>query len=121
DRWIENPEPLAKSILAIARTGTEGAHRQEYRETIERAKQATVDLYREVETRHGKLKGKIIRRLIGVLRNYLPAREHPKYLIMKLLLIFKKALLEEARSLVHNGQLAQEKDVFYVSFWELYK
>jgi phosphoenolpyruvate synthase/pyruvate phosphate dikinase len=121
DRWIENPEPLARSILAIVKTGTEGAHRQEYRETIERAKQAAVDLCREVETRHGKLKGKIIRRLISVVRNYLPAREHPKYLIMKLLLIFKKALLEEARMLVQNGQLVREKDIFYVSFWELYK
>jgi rifampicin phosphotransferase len=78
-------------------------------------------LIREVESRRGKLKSKVIRRLINVLRNYLPAREHPKYLIMKLILIFKKALLEEANVLVQKGHLAQEKDIFYVSFWELYK
>ncbi len=121
DRWIENPEPLAKSIMAIVKTGTEGIHRKEYQETIERAKQAASELIREVENKQGKLKGKVIRRLIAVLRNYLPAREHPKYLIMKLILIFKKALLEEARLLVQQGHLAQEKDIFYVSFWELYK
>jgi pyruvate,water dikinase len=59
--------------------------------------------------------------MIRVLRNYLPAREHPKYLIMKLILIFKKAFLEEAETLVQRGHLAEEKDIFYVSFWELYK
>jgi pyruvate,water dikinase len=121
DRWIENPEPLANSIMAIARTGTEGAHRKEYQETIEKAKQAAAELIREVETRQGKIKARIIQRMIRVLRNYLPVREHPKYLIMKLILIFKKALLEEAEGLVQKGQLAAEKDIFYVSFWELYK
>ena len=121
DRWIENPEPLAKSIMAIVKTGTEGTHRKEYRETVERAKQAAADLIREVETKHGKPRVKIVQRLIRVVRNYLPAREHPKYLIMKLILIFKKAFLEESRILVEKGHLAEEKDIFYVSFWELYK
>jgi pyruvate,water dikinase len=121
DRWIENPEPLAKSIMAIVRTGTEGAHRKEYQETIRRAKQASADLVREVEARQGKIKAKIIQRMIRVLRSYLPAREHPKYLIMKLMLIFKKALREEAQILVQKGHLAEEKDIFYVGFWELYK
>jgi pyruvate,water dikinase len=48
-------------------------------------------------------------------------REHPKYLIMKLMLIFKKALLDEAKILVQKGQLENERDIFYVGFWELYK
>ena len=80
DRWSEDPEPLARSIIAIVKTSLEGVHRKEYRETIERAKQAADQLVKEVETRHGKIKGKIIRRLIRVLRNHLPAREHPKYI-----------------------------------------
>lgn len=67
------------------------------------------------------MKGKIVKRLVRVLRNVLPVREHPKYLIMKLIFIFKKALLEEAKILVDKGQLTQEKDIFYVGFWELYK
>ncbi|HEX3043718.1 MAG TPA: phosphoenolpyruvate synthase, partial [Bacillota bacterium] len=121
DRWIENPEPLAKSIMAIVKTSAEGAHRKEYRETIERAKQAAEEFIKAVETKHGKIKGKIIRRVIRVFRNVLPIREHPKYLIMKLILIFKRAFLEEARVLVQKGQLREEHDVFYLSFWELYK
>lgn len=121
DRWIENPEPLARSIMAIVRTATEGAHRREYRETVERAKQAAGGLIRAVQTKQGKIKAKIIQRMIRVVRNYLPAREHPKYLIMKLILISKKALLEEANLLVQKGHLVEAKDVFYVGFWDLYE
>jgi len=121
DRWIENPEPLAKSIIAIVNTSEEGIHRKDYKETIERAKQAAKELIEEVTRSHGKIKANIVRRLIRVLRNFLPVREHPKYLIMKLILIFKKAFLEEAKVLVQKGHLEEEKDIFYVSFWELYK
>jgi phosphoenolpyruvate synthase/pyruvate phosphate dikinase len=121
DRWIENPEPLAKSIMAIVNTSEEGIHRKEYSETIEQAKLASQELIKEVSSKHGKLKANIVRRLIRVLRNFLPVREHPKYLIMKLILIFKTAFLEEAKVLVEKGHLLEEKDIFYVSFWELYK
>ena len=120
DRWIENPQPLVKSILAIIRTSEEGVHRKEYRDILEKAKKAADELIKEVEAKHGKVKGKIVRRLIRVLRNVLPTREHPKYLIMKIILIFKKALLEEANILVQKGNLSLDRDIFYVSFWELY-
>jgi pyruvate,water dikinase len=121
DRWIENPEPLAKVILSIAKTSSEGIHRIEFRETVEKAESAALELIREVDEKHGLLKGKIVKRAIRVLRNYLPMREHPKYLIMKLMLIFKRALLDEAKILVQKGQLENERDIFYVGFWELYK
>jgi len=120
DRWIENPEPLAKSIMAIVNTSEEGIHRKDYKDTIDRAKQASDDFIKEVARSHGKIKANIVRRLIRVLRNFLPVREHPKYLIMKLILIFKKAFLQEARLLVQKGHLEEEKDIFYVSFWELH-
>lgn len=121
DRWVENPEPLAKAIMAIVNTSKEGIHRKEYTETIEKAKKASVELIKEVEAKHGKVKGKIVKRVVRVLRNYMPVREHPKYLIMKLILIYKRALLEEAEILVKKGQLLEVKDIFYVSFWELYR
>lgn len=121
DRWIENPKPLAKAIMAIVNTSEEGIHRKEYKETIEKAKKASAELIKEVEGKHGKVKGKVVRRMVRVLRNYMPIREHPKYLIMKLILIYKKAFLEEARLLVEKGHLLEEKDIFYVGFWELYK
>ncbi|MEG0772167.1 phosphoenolpyruvate synthase [Clostridium sp.] len=121
DRWIENPEPLVKAIMATVKTSEEGIHRKDYKDTIETAKKAAQEFIMEVEAKHGKAKGIVVKRLIRVLRNYLPVREHPKYLIMKLILIFKKAFLEEAKILVQKGHLQAEKDIFYVSFWELYE
>lgn len=120
ERWIEDPKPLAKSILAIVKTSEEGIHRKEYKETKEKAKKAAEEFIKEVEAKHGKVKGKIVRRLIRVLRNVLPAREHPKYLIMKMILVFKQAFLQEAKILVGKGYLVEEKDIFYLNFWELY-
>lgn len=120
ERWIENPEPLARAIISIADTSQEGIHRKEYKQTIERAKKASIELVREVEAKHGKSKAKLVKRMVRVLRNYMPVREHPKYLIMKCILIFKKAFLDEARLLVAKGHLLEEKDIFYVNFWELY-
>ena len=121
ERWIEHPEPLAKSILAIVHSAPEGIHRQEYQLTKEKALQAADDLVKEVAAKHGRLKAQIVRRLIRIVRNYLPVREHPKYLIMKLLLLCKRAFLAEAKHLVEKGLLATEKDLFYVNFWELYQ
>ena len=120
ERWIENPEPLARAIISIADTSQEGIHRKEYKQTIERAKKASIELVREVEAKHGKSKARLVKRMVRVLRNYMPVREHPKYLIMKCILIFKKAFLDEARLLVAKGHLMEEKDIFYVNFWELY-
>lgn len=121
ERWIENPEPLVKSILATMNTSKEGLHRKEYKAMIEEAKIAALDMVKEVEARSGKLKAKIVRRLIKVLRNNLPMREHHKFLMMRQTMIFKKAFLEEGKILVEKGQLAEEKDIFYVGMQELYK
>jgi len=110
ERWIENPEPLVKSILAIIKTSKEGAHRKDYNETIKIAKTAAEELVKEVEIRHGKIKSKIVKRLVRIIRNVMPIREHPKYFLMKLILIYKKAFLEEARILVNKGYLDTQCD-----------
>lgn len=121
ERWIENPEPLVKSILATIRTSKEGAHREEYKNIIEKAKAAAENMVKEIQAKHGKFKAKIARRLILVLRNDFPIREHHKFMMMRLCMIFKNALLEEAEVLVQKGHLNEEKDIFYISFEELYK
>jgi len=118
---IENPEPLIKPILSIIHTSETGIHRAEYHTLIKNAEIAAEEMIKEVEVKHGKLKAKIVKRLIKVLRTTLPLREHHKLLMMRLMMIFKKALLSEAKTLVEKGQLAEERDIFYVSIQELYE
>lgn len=121
DRWIEDPEPLTKSILAIANTSKKGIHREEYKETVRKAKIAAEDMIKEIHAKHGKIKAARTKRLINVLRNSLPIREHHKFLMMRLCMIFKRELLEEARILVEKDNLVEAKDIFYVGFDELYE
>lgn len=121
DRWVENPEPLIKSILATIKTSKEGEHRREYWKTIDKAESAAEEFIKEVEAGKRKLQAKIVRRLIKVLRYTMPLREHHKFLLMRLFMIFKNTLLCEAKILIEKGQLVEERDIFYVSFSELYK
>ncbi|WP_243140169.1 PEP-utilizing enzyme [Candidatus Syntrophocurvum alkaliphilum] len=106
--------------MAVVDTGEEGLHRREYNITISEGKKAAEELVREVEAKHGKVKGKMVKRLVRVLRNVMPVREHPKYLAMGLLYICKKAILEEANILVSKGQLNYQQDVFYLKLSEIY-
>lgn len=121
DRWMENPEPLIKAILATIKTSKEGTHREEYKNTIEKAKAAAEKMVEEIQAKHGRIKAKIASRLILILRNSFPIREHHKFMMMRLCMIFKKELLKEAENLVNKGHLNEEKDIFYVNFEELYK
>jgi pyruvate,water dikinase len=46
-------------------------------------------------------------------------REHHKFTLVKILYIYKRAILEEARILVQKGILRYEEDVFFCSLEEL--
>jgi hypothetical protein len=120
ERWGENPEPLAKSIMTIVNTAQEGAHRDEFKATIARANEAAEALAKEIEAKRGKLTARVVRRLIRVLRNCLPLREHNKYLVMSLIFISKIAFLDVAKHLVKKGQLVEEKDIFFLGFDKIY-
>jgi pyruvate,water dikinase len=120
-RWCENPEMLAKSLLAMVETLQPGAHRAEYRATIARAKAAADEFVKAVESKHGKLPALLVARLVRVLRGVLPLREHHKYLMTRKMLVIKRALLDEAKRLVENGQLAEVNDIFYAGYWDLYR
>lgn len=119
DRWIESPELLVNTLMAVVHTSQEGAHRKEYNENIKKGKIALAELIKEVEKKHGKFTTKIVARLARFLRNVLPIREHHKYLIMKIFFVIKNILLEEGELLVKNKQLEEAKDVFYLEFQEL--
>lgn len=46
-------------------------------------------------------------------------REHHKFTLVKLMFLYKKAILKEARTLVGKGILNCEEDVFYFTLEEL--
>jgi hypothetical protein len=58
-------------------------------------------------------------RLIKVYRDRMGIREHPKYMLVQHLNLYKQAILEEADKLVDLGILQHQTDVFYLTLDEI--
>lgn len=119
ERWSENPTPLVTSILSIVNTSKEGEHRKDFETVIAKSESAADDLIHAVKQKRGFLSVSLIKRIIKVVRGYMPAREHPKYLLMKLIIKAKKLLLTEGTHMVQEGLLESKTDIFYLTYREL--
>lgn len=120
-RWQEVPTSLVPSIMSQIRSLEPGEHRRKFLQGKSEAEETATQLIDQVRnTRGGFLKAKIMCRLIRVYRNVMGLREHPKYVIVQHLNIYKQAILEKGNSLVRQGTLQEASDVFYLSLEELY-
>ncbi|HEY1333773.1 MAG TPA: PEP/pyruvate-binding domain-containing protein, partial [Myxococcaceae bacterium] len=119
-RWREAPTQLIAAIEGHLRGGAPGQHRRDYEAGKEDAERAAVRLLERLRaTRGGALKVVVMRRLITVYRCRIGLREHPKYYIVRVLDLAKRAILEEATGLVGAGLLRSPDEVFWFSLEEL--
>jgi pyruvate,water dikinase len=65
------------------------------------------------------MKARVMRRLITVYRSRIGLREHPKYYIVRVLDLAKRAILDQAAGLVGVGLLRSPDEVFWFSLEEL--
>lgn len=56
---------------------------------------------------------------IDLIRNFIGYREYPKYGMVSRYLVYKLALLEEAKRLVQTSVIHEEEDIYYLTFEEL--
>lgn len=119
-RWREAPTMLVPSILSHIQNLELGEHREKFEQGRIEAEQAAQSLLQRLkQTRGGLWKRKWMSRLITVYRNRMGIREHPKYILVRHLDLFKRAILEEADQLVNQGILQQRTDVFYLRLDEI--
>jgi pyruvate,water dikinase len=119
-RWREAPTQLIPAVEGHLRGGTPGQHRRDFQRGEEEAGRAAARLLERLRgTRAGALKVMVMRRLIAVYRSRIGLREHPKYYIVRVLDIAKRAILEEAAGLVAAGLLRSPDEVFWCSLEEL--
>ncbi|MCM2532673.1 phosphoenolpyruvate synthase [Neobacillus pocheonensis] len=114
-RWIEDPTQLVPSIIANIRTSSPGEHRKKFKQgemEAEAAGEKIVSQFHSFEKRR-------VSRLVYLYRKLMGMREHHKFAIIRVLYVYKRAILEEARTLVGKGILRQEEDVFYFTLEEL--
>jgi phosphoenolpyruvate synthase/pyruvate phosphate dikinase len=119
-RWREAPEILIASLLSHIRSVAPGEHRKKHEQGEKEAEKAAEELLRRIKnTRLGSFKAKLMARLIKVYRDTMGLREHPKYIMIRHLDMYKQAILEEGCSLFRKGIIEREEDVFYLSLEEM--
>ncbi|ARC68251.1 MULTISPECIES: phosphoenolpyruvate synthase [Bacillus] len=114
-RWAEAPVQLVPSILSHIRTIAAGEHRRKFKQgetEAEEAKKEIISQFRFPEKKR-------VSRLVHMYRSLMGMREHHKFTLVKLMFLYKKAILKEARTLVGKGILNCEEDVFYFTLEEL--
>ncbi|WP_336518147.1 phosphoenolpyruvate synthase [Pollutibacter soli] len=119
-RWSEDPLMIIPAILNNVRIFTAGAGQRKFEQGKEEAikkEQQLLDRLKQLPD--GEQKAKETKRMIGLLRNLSGYREYPKYNNVCHYFIYKQALLKEAESLVRDGLIREEEDIYYLSFEEL--
>lgn len=119
-RWGERPTALVPIILSNIEKFEPGARDV----IVERGRQVAARKEQDILGRlerlpRGPRKARRTRRMVSVMRNFIGYREYPKYLMMGHFWLLKQALLGEAASLVHEGVIREQEDIFYLSFEEL--
>lgn len=121
-RWSERPAALLPMILTNVRNFEQGAaaHRFEQGQQ-EAAKKEQEVLERLLLLPGGEQKAADTKRMIDRVRTFIGYREYPKYGMISRYLVYKQALLEEARRLTAAGLLASEEDAYFLTLQELHE
>ncbi len=119
-RWGDDPGSLLRMVAGNLGHKEAGNHRAHHQKMAREGEAAADKL--EAAVRHGllgRLRARLVRRLVRVGRNHMAAREHPKFLIIQIMGLVRTAVLEAAEMLVEDGRLDAVEDVWYLSLPEL--
>ncbi|MET8259635.1 rifamycin-inactivating phosphotransferase [Micromonospora sp. NPDC005205] len=121
-RWSERPATLVPVLLDNVRLFEPGAARRRFEQGQQRARQQAQEVLTRLRTLpDGQQKADETARMIDRVRAFIGYREYPKYDIVSRYFLYKQALLAEAERLVHAGVLAEQEDVFYLTFQEFHE
>lgn len=120
-RWRERPTTLVPVILDNVRNFEPGAADRRFEQGRQKAQQKEQEVLSRLRTLpDGDEKADQAKRMIDRVRTFIGYREYPKYGIVSRYFLYKQALLGEAERLVQAGVLAEEEDIFYLTFQELH-
>ncbi|MFC1406956.1 MULTISPECIES: rifamycin-inactivating phosphotransferase [Streptacidiphilus] len=120
-RWSERPGTLVPAILDNVRNFEPGAAARRFEHGLLEAQRKQDDVLSRLRALpDGEQKADDTRRMIDQVRAFAGYREYPKYNIVSRYFVYKQALLEEAGRMVRGGLLAEEEDVFHLTFQELH-
>ena len=118
-RFYEKPTQLVPVILSNIKLLKPGEHIEKFEQGKREARETEEKIIRGLqELPGGARKAKKMQKMISVFRNFIGAREYPKYFWIRRFDIYKQALLKEADKLLVAGVIRQISDVFYLYFDE---
>ncbi|MFD8820930.1 rifamycin-inactivating phosphotransferase [Streptomyces sp. NPDC059605] len=118
-RWRERPDTLVPLILDNVRNFGPGAAERRFEQGRQKAREKERDVLSRLRALpDGDRKAEETERMIDRVRTFIGYREYPKYGIVSRYFVYKRALLAEAGRLVRAGVIAEQEDVFYLTFQE---
>jgi len=120
-RWSERPATLLPMILGNIKNFEPGAGQRRFEQGRQAAWQKEQELLERVRALpDGAQKAAEAKRMIDRVRTFIGYREYPKYGMISRYFVYKQALLEEAKRLVHAHVLREQEDIFYLTLQELH-
>lgn len=121
-RFDEKPTQLIPVILSDVKLLNPGEHIVKFEQGKHEAKVKEDEIIRCLrKLPGGAKKAKKAKKRISVFRNFVGAREYPKYFWVSRFAIYKRVLLKEAEKLTAAGVINNVSDVFYLYFDEFRK
>lgn len=119
-RWQEDPSSLLQMVVSHMRQSETGAHRAQYLRLVAEGEAAAQQLVQAAwRGPWGWIRGPVVRRLIRVVRQLLPTREHHKFWLIRLLGLVKPVFLEAGEQLAAVQRIKRVDDVWFLTMPEL--
>lgn len=119
-RFDEKPMRLVPVIVSDVKLLSPGEHIVKFEQGKREAEEKEDEIIKGLrKLPSGAQKAKKAKKMISVFRNFVGAREYPKYFWVRRFAIYKRAILKEAGKLAAAGVINNKSDVFYLYFDEL--
>ena len=119
-RWREAPSSILRTVAGNLLSAEEGGHRAHHARLAALAEAVSARLIDEAgRGALGWLRRPAVRRLVRVHREHTPLREHPKFMLVRVLDLVRRTVVEAGDQLRAHGQIDEPDDVWFLEFAEL--
>ncbi len=119
-RWRDDPSSLLRALAGNLRSDEPGRHRAHQAELTRQAEEMVATLRQRARQRPlGWLRARLFQRFVRVHRELLGAREHPKFLLIRMMGRVRELIREAGAELESQGRLARAEDVWFLDDDEL--
>ncbi|TFG72589.1 MAG: hypothetical protein E4H27_02350 [Anaerolineales bacterium] len=120
-RWREEPQPILQTLWSYLNITVADNNPDAVYERGKKSAEVEIDMLVSAlrATRHGWIKSAIVTRAAVRMRTLVGLRESPKFFIIRVFGIMRRALLDDGAQLVREGLLLHPDDIFYLHMQEL--